>query len=197
MTLQALEAARRITLRDFGIGERAEIDLRRRSKQCVDTYRPPYGRLDVTVPRTSVIVGTTNRAEFLDDETGNRRWWPVRVGAAIDVDKLQAWRDQLWAEAVAAYRTGEPWWLSPAEDATLATIHEGHTTTDPWTDRVIGWAAGWSAPFTTADVLEHALTKPVGQWTRADEMRVAKILTRAGYKKGPRPHGQPRTWCQP
>lgn len=178
-----------------------------------DTYTPMYGRLPVTVQRTSIIVGTTNRSEFLDDETGERRWWPVRVGGAIDLASLREWREQLWAEAVAAYSAGEQWWLTPDEEAMLAPAHEAHATTDAWTDLVLAWAEATTyrlaipgppdqppappPPLTTANVLQHALGKPVGQWTRPDEMRVAKILTRAGYKKGPRPHGSPRLWLPP
>lgn len=50
--------------------------------------------------RPFVVVGTAQ----VDAELGRpRRWWVVRVGAAgCDVDKARAWRDQLWAEAVAA-----------------------------------------------------------------------------------------------
>jgi len=47
----------------------------------VDAYRPPYGRVTVEVPRTSVFVGTTNEDEFLTDATGNRRYWPIRADA--------------------------------------------------------------------------------------------------------------------
>ena len=62
----------------------------------VDRFRPPYGRNMVELPRGTVFVGTTNEAEFLDDPTGARRFWPVKVGR-IDVLGLTRDRDQLWA----------------------------------------------------------------------------------------------------
>lgn len=44
-----------------------------------DRVRPPYGRRDETLPRGSVIVGTTNNDEFLTDPTGARRYWVIPV----------------------------------------------------------------------------------------------------------------------
>jgi putative DNA primase/helicase len=212
------------TLQRSWIFEWSELESLRRARDAEavkaflssrrDTYRPPYGRLDVTVPRTSVIVGTTNQVEFLEDETGNRRWWPIHVRAKIDREKLASWRDQLWAEAVVLFRDGEQWWLTPDEEAALASAQEPHTATDPWTEIVLAWAAAptysapkfpdgnteppkYPPPVTTANVLRYALEKPVGQWSRFDEMRVAKILKKAKYRQGPRPHGEPRRWIRP
>lgn len=81
--------------------------------RTVDSYRPPYERNPVDVPRQCVFVGTTNEAEWMRDETGGRRFWPVRCGA-IDLPALAATRDQLWAEAVHRWRAQEPWHITDA-----------------------------------------------------------------------------------
>ena len=63
-------------------------------------------------PRQCIFVGTTNATTYLHDPTGNRRFWPVKIGT-IQLAKVGTELvDQLWAEAVDAYRKGEPWWLS-------------------------------------------------------------------------------------
>lgn len=74
-----------------------------------DKYRASYGVNVESHPRQCVIVGTTNsESGFLRDITGNRRFWPVRVsGKGIK----KAWElkdiDQIWAEALKIYKTGE------------------------------------------------------------------------------------------
>jgi predicted P-loop ATPase len=70
-----------------------------------DKGRPAYARSAVTVPRRFVLAGTTNEERFLHDPTGNRRFWPVAVGN-VDMERLQADRDQIIAEALHRYRSG-------------------------------------------------------------------------------------------
>lgn len=69
----------------------------------IDTVRPHYGRLMSDVPRQSVFIGTVNDGQYLKDPTGNRRFWPVRVGHC-DVKGLNKVREQLFAEAFCKYK---------------------------------------------------------------------------------------------
>jgi hypothetical protein len=85
----------------------------------VDTYRPAYGRADVEVQRSFVCVGSTNSETYLIDNTGNRRFWPVRVGDCERKRFNMRWlaenREQLWAEAMYLYRTDYTFWDMPEE----------------------------------------------------------------------------------
>lgn len=99
----------------------------------IDHVRRPYGRLHEELRRQCIFIGTTNQATYLKDQTGNRRFWPVKVGI-IDLDALVADRDQLWAEAAAREAEGESLFL-PQELWEMAAIEqEGRVAEDPWAD---------------------------------------------------------------
>lgn len=89
-----------------------------------DTYREPYARKPGTHPRQFIFIGTTNREDYLSDSTGARRFWPVRITGMVRTQELEASMDQLWAQAVAMYRSGvawrldEPWQLKVHADVT-------------------------------------------------------------------------------
>jgi predicted P-loop ATPase len=73
--------------------------------RTVDKIRPPYGRRQIESPRRCLFFGTTNHETYLRDETGNRRFKPVRVGN-LNFKQLRKDRDQLFAEAIAIYKYG-------------------------------------------------------------------------------------------
>lgn len=131
-------------LQGVWIVEISELDAFRRTdvsriKQFLslraDRFRAAYGRHVKEMPRCCVFFGTTNSSDYLQDRTGNRRFWPIDVGktpATKSVwDDLDQELDQIWAEAVAYWRAGEPLYLQGelAEEARIQ--QEGHRETGP------------------------------------------------------------------
>ena len=159
-----------------------------------DTYRPPYGRNSVCIPRHTVIVGTTNDVECLSDPTGSRRMWLIPLTSMIDIPLLTTWRDQLWAEAVELYMSGETWWLLPDEDAVRDEASQDNLRRDPWEDVISSWMVG-QYEVRTRDILVQCLDKSISTWTRADEMRVASICRRLGWERRHVRTGS--VWCRP
>lgn len=67
--------------------------------------RLAWARRSKVYKRQCVFIGSTNDDEFLIDNTGNRRWWPIRVSVdSIDTDRLLRERDAIWGAAVALYK---------------------------------------------------------------------------------------------
>jgi predicted P-loop ATPase len=75
-----------------------------------DVARKAYGRRSQNYPRQCVFVGSTNDDEYLKDETGGRRFWPVKT-FKYDFNTLKKDRDQLWAEAFVVFSLGESLYL--------------------------------------------------------------------------------------
>ena len=73
-----------------------------------DRVRLAYARRAGEFPRQCVFIGSTNDREYLKDDTGGRRFWPVQCqfdsDREIDTELLERNVDQLWAEAVTIYR---------------------------------------------------------------------------------------------
>ena len=175
--------------------------------RTTDRFRPPYGRYTVEVARQCVFAGTVNPDTYLRDETGNRRFWPLRCGI-IDIDALARDRDQLWAEAVHRFREGAIWWIEdPAllEDARQA--QDSRYQSDAWDDLIEHWlvheirtvADGYPdygntrtesvprpeplADVSVGEILEEAIGLEPARWTRGDQMRVSAYLKANGWKR--------------
>jgi predicted P-loop ATPase len=177
----------------------------------VDRIRPPYGRRVVPVLRECIFAGTVNKDTYLKDETGSRRFWPVKCGV-IRIAELKRDRDQLWAEARERFRAGDTWWLdeqglmdSAAEEAQAR--YEG----DPWDDLIAEWlknptkrldqtghpvAELRSGPesVTVTDILIHSIGKRPDAWTQVDQNRVARSLTTKKWKRKLKRTGDEREW---
>lgn len=95
-----------------------------------DIYREPYGRRTVAFPRRCIFFGSTNDSEFLRDQTGNRRFWPVDVG--INKPKknvfteLESEVDQIWAEAYVSWQLGEILYLTGEAEEISRAEQESH-----------------------------------------------------------------------
>jgi predicted P-loop ATPase len=159
-----------------------------------ERFTPKFGRKEVTEPRQCVFAGSTNRDTYLKDETGARRFWPVRIGS-IDLGKLAKDRDQLFAEAVEAYRAGEHWWPEVAfERAHIKPQQDARFDVDPWEDAIATFVKGQDR-VTVAQVAFSALGIGVDKLNKSIEMRIGTVLRHTlRWTVG---HGRPRHWLPP
>lgn len=127
---EQLQGAWLIEMAELAALRKAEVEAVKHfiSKQ-VDTFRPAYGKTSESYARQCVFFGTTNKNSFLKDPTGNRRFMPIDVRpehiskSVFNMKEEEI--DQIWAEAVVAYKQGEALYLS-AEAEALARIEQAH-----------------------------------------------------------------------
>lgn len=142
--------------------EMAEMEVLRKTEEealkafitrRTDRARLAYGRVTGEYPRQSIFIATKNpRADgtYLKDETGNRRWWPVRCDpsadlsglAQVDFKGLKEARNQLFAEAYKAVTSapGECLYMETADLKTQArkVVEQRHAEHE-WTESVAVW----------------------------------------------------------
>lgn len=146
-----------------------------------ERYRPSYGRREVIQPRQCVFVGTTNADCYLKDATGGRRFWPVKCGS-IEVEKLRADRDQLFAEAVHLFKSGEKWW--PDRDFEIKHIkpeQDVRFVVDPWQEKIAEFLQG-KERVTPWQVAKDALFIETARISHRDSYRITDVLTALGWK---------------
>ena len=147
-----------------------------------DSYRKSYGHVTQTYPRQTVFAGTVNGNEYLSDETGNRRFWPLQMieGALVDVEGLARDRGQLWAEALHMYRSGTAWWFDEGESATLSAQQAAARSVDIDETRVVEWLREQEGPVTAGGVAARLFADAPGN--KSLSMRVARYLQAAGWR---------------
>lgn len=133
--LEQLQGAWIIEIAELSAFRKSEVEAIKHfvSKQK-DDYRPAYARSPETFKRQCVFFGTTNNLEFLKDPTGNRRFWPIlcgqnRIKKEVFKD-LPLEVDQLWAEAMELYTSGEKLFLTREVENLAKFTQEQHSEKD-------------------------------------------------------------------
>jgi predicted P-loop ATPase len=144
-----------------------------------DEFVEKYERNPRRYLRRCVIVGSTNRDEYLTDATGNRRFIPVRcTSRAFRVDLVEANRLQLLAEAAHRIRAGEAWHEWPTD-----TVQEqaNRVIHDSWDESIAAHLAGRNET-TVREVLSGPLDIELERHTRSEQTRVAETLRKFGWR---------------
>jgi hypothetical protein len=177
--------------------------------ESVSRFRRPYGRIDEMYPRHCVFAGTTNTEQFNRDHEGARRMWAIPCAGPITLPE-PAEVEQLWAEAVAAYKKGEPWYESFDETRETLAIGDEHfaeTVLDSAIEEVLhDLVHEGKTPASMKDVLERLRFKvalPPGTTTNVigatmkrngwTESRVRLVADQGGVRK----KVQRRMWHPP
>ncbi|MGL4638372.1 MAG: VapE domain-containing protein, partial [Shewanella sp.] len=103
----------------LGLGARKQSAVKAFISCRIDKFVPKYSNDEAMVKRRCLLIGTTNRPDYLVDDTGNRRWLPVTCGK-VDIEALRADAVQLWAEGAHLAREHGVLWQDAHELAAAA-----------------------------------------------------------------------------
>jgi predicted P-loop ATPase len=182
------------------------------ARRQVDRARPAYGRVTKKVPRRSIEWGSTNNDVYLQSDTGNRSFWPLKCGV-IDIESLRRDRLQLLGEAAHYESKGESIVLDEALWPDAAIEQEKRRVQHPWEnildnipkevsvyDKEHRWMEEVTIIHTepellgkvlqkvaSSDLLEHVLRVPIGQQQRHHSMTLASVMKKLKWH---RPDGQ-------
>lgn len=185
------------------IAECSELDFMSRTEitaqkafnsRQIDSFRAPYDRFVKEYPRQFVMVGTTNQFQYLRDETGNRRYWPIRTNK-IDQPRIKVEADQLWAEAYNLYqkKTDLVYMDEPALIEWERREQEARLQVDSWEETIADWFAEvpesakekiiWeSNVFTFSDLWQYALGRNPGNFPKQEQNRIGAIMRKLGFE---------------
>lgn len=161
--------------------------------RSTERYRPSYGRKEIIQPRQCIFIGTTNKTDYLRDETGGRRFWPVKV-TSIDTDSLAADRDQLFAQALHEFRAGATWWPnSDFEREHIVKEQEARFEVDVW-EPIIRRYLDTATKVLVSEVARDALQMEAQKIGTADQRRIAAIMERLQWRRLPKDSKGNRYW---
>jgi predicted P-loop ATPase len=181
--------------------KKAEVEsVKAFASRQVDIARMAYGHFVTKQKRHSIEVGTTNSDEYLQSQTGNRRFWPLAVLSSIDLDKLRRDRLRLFGEAAKLESSGENLTLDESLWPKARDEQEKRRTKDPWEDIVAIIPAKTPLDFNgdergileidateervaSSDLLTFVLRIPIGLQKTQDSMRLATAMKNVGWKR--------------
>lgn len=145
-----------------------------------DEIRVPYGKDMEKFPRQFILAGSTNESHWLKDQTGNRRFWPVKCGK-INIYALKEDREQLWAEAVHLYKNKAIWWIGRDNPVWEKTEIEqtDRLQEDIWYQPIQRFVKG--SDFVTVREILESFKIEVKDQTQRHQRQVSDILKRLGY----------------
>lgn len=150
----------------------------------VDRFRKSYGKVAEDYFRQNIFIGSTNDVEYLKDQTGGRRFWPIKINN-INLDYIKQNREQLFAESVAKFKSNATWWEMPYEETKLE--QENRLEQDDWIEVIERFLRQNPELILSGFRREHLLVEKclnisMSNYTPMLQRRITKCLIFLGYK---------------
>lgn len=190
---QALEGCWVAELAELACARKSDVEtLKATLTRCVEKYSPKYVKGEIARPRNCVFWASTNDLEFLPraDPALRRRFWTIHVHKRIDLDWLRAHRAEIWAEAMALYRSDadERWWYRDEDVADVG--RQEFIGRDSWEqlareafERLDQAPDGGTSHFTSKDVYFMICGADAHAPSNADLKKVNEAMAGLSYPK--------------
>jgi len=165
--------------------------------QDKDMIRLPFAKKDSAYARRTVFFASVNHAEFLNDSTGNRRFWVIECKSINYKHNIDM--QQVWAQAYYLYKSGHPWVLQPEELAMLNEANADFETVD-YVVELLNTKHNWDLDQkywswrTVTDVLQGI---GIDHPTKGDLNRAGAEIRRLNGDKRSRSKGVKKLWVPP
>lgn len=189
-------------LGEIGSTLRKDIDLLKAFiTNSTDEYRLPYARTYQTSARRTSFCGSTNDMNFLVDETGNRRFWTIRIDDNRFIDiKGDTFRNfdflQLWAEVKVIVdnelKRGETlsgcFRLTREEVEQLNSLNKNHSKALKGEQEIADILSMIQEPRNGYEIREEYFTATDFKMRYSDELRnftadnIGRVLRKLGYE---------------
>jgi len=153
----------------------------------VDKFRRPYGKAVGIFPRPSILVSSCNRKDFLNDPTGNRRYWVIDLEEKqIDNNKVLRDRDRIWKAAALAYKSGMILDLPEEYAKQSFSNNNEYEAEDPFLARIEEWVTRSQNKyrFTTEQSLVNSGCRSAENVSSNDLKLASDCLRKLGFDKG-------------
>ena len=186
-TVQLINGAWLIEVSEMAGMRKQEVEkLKAFISRPTDSIRPPFGKTPIDFPRRSIFIGTINPTSmgYLNDETGNRRYWPV-LCERINFKQLKIDRDMLFAEALLKFKQGERLYIT---DKTIndeaIRMQESRGISHPWIAVIKDYFAQYDPDSVTVkSVWLDAINGDLQQMTYPKKALVQQALRTLGWKR--------------
>lgn len=150
----------------------------------MDSIRKPYAREQITKARCTSFCGTTNKDEFLNDDTGFRRWWVIPVHKKIDMGDFTDPQNlhQFWAQCHSTWKQDHNCFrLSDQEKRELEVKNDNVMETLPGEDELRLYL-DFTAPLNHWNWIQPSALKNLSDYCQAvscyTPIQIGKALTK-------------------
>lgn len=177
-----------VTIDEFDrLSKKYQADLKHLIQKPVVKVRRPQQKTFESLLRLASFSATANPMDLLTDPTGNRRYLCVQLNGPIDISRPIDY-PQLYAQALAAIRSGERYWLNTEEEVQLNESNDDFRQLPLEIQYLFSY---FRIPeqdeegelFSAVELLDHISSRSRRKFSNTSSLHFARMLNASGVKR--------------